>query len=55
MSFDFRDEQSPCYGCVFPQTEEQTALNCDNAGVLSRYWGYGQHAKFIGYQYIAWP
>ncbi len=35
MSFDFRDENSPCYGCVFPQTDEQTALNCDNAGVLS--------------------
>lgn len=33
MVFDFRDEQSPCYRCLFPQAQEMT-LNCSNAGVV---------------------
>lgn len=35
MCFDFRNSDSPCYGCVFPQTDDQPVLNCDNAGVIS--------------------
>ncbi|WP_440054300.1 HesA/MoeB/ThiF family protein [Pseudoalteromonas sp. T1lg65] len=34
MCFDFR-EQSPCYECIFPNTQQSEALNCDNAGVMS--------------------
>ena len=35
MCFDFRDQHSPCYGCVFPRTADEPTLNCSNAGVLS--------------------
>ncbi|WP_404342394.1 HesA/MoeB/ThiF family protein [Pseudoalteromonas mariniglutinosa] len=35
MCFDFRQENSPCYGCVFANTGAQSALNCENAGVIS--------------------
>lgn len=35
MCFDFRQPQSPCYGCLFPEQPQQQTLNCDNAGVLS--------------------
>ncbi|MBQ4844216.1 HesA/MoeB/ThiF family protein [Pseudoalteromonas sp. MMG005] len=33
MCFDFR-QPSPCYACIFPQSDEEAALNCDNFGVL---------------------
>lgn len=35
MCFDFRETDSPCYGCLFPEQPTEQALNCDNAGVLS--------------------
>jgi molybdopterin-synthase adenylyltransferase len=35
MSFDFRHSESPCYGCVFPQSDANPVVNCDNAGVIS--------------------
>ena len=35
MCFDFRQPQSPCYGCIFGAQPQQQALNCSNAGVLS--------------------
>lgn len=35
MVFDFEhDAQSPCYNCVFPQTQQEPVLNCANAGVF---------------------
>ncbi|MDP2635817.1 MULTISPECIES: HesA/MoeB/ThiF family protein [unclassified Pseudoalteromonas] len=35
MCFDFRETDSPCYSCLFPEQPTEHALNCDNAGVLS--------------------
>jgi adenylyltransferase/sulfurtransferase len=35
MGFDFRQTDSPCYGCVFPQNDANPVVNCDNAGVIS--------------------
>jgi len=35
MCFDFRQPQSPCYGCLFGKQPQQQTLNCSNAGVLS--------------------
>ncbi|MGY8878918.1 MAG: HesA/MoeB/ThiF family protein [Pseudoalteromonas sp.] len=35
MGFDFRQSDSPCYGCVFPQGEATPVINCSNAGVIS--------------------
>jgi molybdopterin-synthase adenylyltransferase len=35
MGFDFRHDDSPCYGCVFPQSDANLVVNCDNAGVIS--------------------
>ena len=35
MCFDFREQPSPCYNCLYPEQTEQPVLNCDNAGVLS--------------------
>ncbi|NMM42599.1 HesA/MoeB/ThiF family protein [Pseudoalteromonas arctica] len=35
MCFDFRQSQSPCYGCLFGEQPQQQTLNCSNAGVLS--------------------
>ena len=34
MVFDFRTP-SPCYACLFPNDGAQTALSCDNFGVIS--------------------
>ena len=35
MVFDFQnDANSPCYNCVFPQSQEEPVLNCANAGVF---------------------
>lgn len=34
VSFDFSTPASPCYACIFPDSEEQTQ-NCSTAGVLS--------------------
>ena len=34
VSFDFSIPSSPCYACIFPDSEEQTQ-NCSTAGVLS--------------------
>ena len=34
VSFDFSQPGSPCYQCLFPDTQEQT-LNCQTAGVFS--------------------
>lgn len=35
MGFDFRQTDSPCYGCVFPKNDANPVVNCDNAGVIS--------------------
>lgn len=35
MGFDFRHSHSPCYGCVFPQSDANPVINCNNAGVIS--------------------
>lgn len=35
MGFDFRQSDSPCYGCVFPQSSDAPVINCSNAGVIS--------------------
>lgn len=35
MGFDFRQTDSPCYGCVFPHSDANPVVNCDNAGVIS--------------------
>ena len=32
--FDFRQPDSACYRCLFPQRETNTPLNCEQAGVL---------------------
>jgi molybdopterin/thiamine biosynthesis adenylyltransferase len=35
MVFDFaKGPQCPCYNCLFPQTAEEPALNCQNSGVF---------------------
>ena len=33
MFFDHRQSESPCYHCLFPDSEEQT-LNCSNSGII---------------------
>ncbi|GLP95695.1 HesA/MoeB/ThiF family protein [Paraferrimonas sedimenticola] len=33
MAFDFRNAESPCYQCLFPNAKEPR-LNCSNAGIL---------------------
>ena len=33
--FDFRDEVSPCYQCLFPQSGDSQELRCAEAGVFS--------------------
>ncbi|TEW53366.1 HesA/MoeB/ThiF family protein [Psychromonas sp. RZ22] len=33
MFFDHREENSACYHCLFPDSEEQT-LNCSNSGII---------------------
>jgi len=33
MFFDHREDDSPCYHCLFPSSEEQ-ALNCSNSGII---------------------
>lgn len=33
MFFDHRDNNSPCYHCLFPDSQEQT-LNCSNSGII---------------------
>lgn len=35
MGFDFRQTDSPCYGCVFPHSDANPVVNCSNAGVIS--------------------
>ncbi|HAG38560.1 MAG TPA: molybdopterin-synthase adenylyltransferase MoeB, partial [Pseudoalteromonas sp.] len=35
MGFDFRQNNSPCYGCVFAKSDAAPAVNCSNAGVIS--------------------
>ncbi|MGS0497921.1 molybdopterin-synthase adenylyltransferase MoeB [Pseudoalteromonas sp. S1727] len=35
MCFDFRQPQSPCYGCLFGAQPQEQTLNCSNSGVLS--------------------
>ncbi|WP_217434903.1 HesA/MoeB/ThiF family protein [Marinifaba aquimaris] len=39
MAFNLRDENSPCYACLFPEPEpneeSQAGLNCATAGVIS--------------------
>ncbi|KPZ51950.1 Molybdopterin-synthase adenylyltransferase [Pseudoalteromonas sp. P1-13-1a] len=35
MGFDFRQNNSPCYGCVFAKSDATPAVNCSNAGVIS--------------------
>ncbi len=36
MVFDFKQADSPCYQCMFPNLKEQeSGLNCSNAGVIS--------------------
>ncbi|WP_372811553.1 HesA/MoeB/ThiF family protein, partial [Pseudoalteromonas nigrifaciens] len=35
ISLDFRNANSPCYGCIFPQNDIAPLINCDNAGVIS--------------------
>lgn len=35
MGFDFRKNNSPCYGCVFTKNDAAPAVNCSNAGVIS--------------------
>ncbi|MBW8192242.1 HesA/MoeB/ThiF family protein [Neiella marina] len=32
--FDFRQTESPCYACLYPQTGQEPQLNCANSGVL---------------------
>ncbi|GMG87725.1 HesA/MoeB/ThiF family protein [Biformimicrobium ophioploci] len=34
VSFDFREPGSPCYACVFPDTGEEPAGNCETIGVI---------------------
>ncbi|MDC0422772.1 molybdopterin-synthase adenylyltransferase MoeB [Methylophilaceae bacterium] len=33
--FDFRDENTPCYQCLFPDTSEDEELRCSDHGVFS--------------------
>jgi len=33
-SFDFRQEESPCYACLFPQSQAEEPPNCARVGVL---------------------
>ena len=33
MFFDHSEDNSPCYHCLFPSSEEQ-ALNCSNSGII---------------------
>ncbi len=33
--FDFRDPTSPCYACLYPDTETTTDLSCANNGVAA--------------------
>ena len=35
ISLDLRNANSPCYGCIFPQSDIAPLINCDNAGVIS--------------------
>ncbi|MCQ8889401.1 HesA/MoeB/ThiF family protein [Pseudoalteromonas carrageenovora] len=35
MGFDFRQNNSPCYGCVFTKSDSAPVVNCSNAGVIS--------------------
>jgi molybdopterin/thiamine biosynthesis adenylyltransferase len=35
MGFDFRQSNSPCYGCVFAKNDAAPVVNCNNAGVIS--------------------
>ncbi|MEL0646726.1 HesA/MoeB/ThiF family protein [Pseudoalteromonas agarivorans] len=35
MGFDFRQNNSPCYGCVFTKNDSAPVVNCSNAGVIS--------------------
>ncbi|MCM2681078.1 HesA/MoeB/ThiF family protein [Echinimonas agarilytica] len=32
--FDFRQPESPCYGCLYPAGSKEPQLNCANSGVL---------------------
>ncbi|MCG7496700.1 HesA/MoeB/ThiF family protein [Vibrio sp. Of7-15] len=34
MPFDFRQPDSPCYHCVFPNTSDSEAQNCSTSGVM---------------------
>jgi molybdopterin-synthase adenylyltransferase len=33
--YDFRHDDSPCYHCLFPNTEENTDMRCANNGVFA--------------------
>jgi molybdopterin/thiamine biosynthesis adenylyltransferase len=33
--YDFRDNDSPCYHCLFPETNENTDMRCANNGVFA--------------------
>lgn len=35
MSFDYAKHNSPCYQCLFPDTDVQTKQSCQHSGVLS--------------------
>ncbi|WP_028024233.1 HesA/MoeB/ThiF family protein [Enterovibrio calviensis] len=34
MVFDFADNATPCYHCLFPETSDAPASNCQSAGVV---------------------
>ena len=52
--FDLRDEQSPCYSCLFPEGEDIAAHRCSTTGVYSPLTGVigtllaSESLKFLG-------